>query len=160
MTEARISIKEIRSAIKCDVALGHITQETADHITKLLGLEWKEEQHQKRKDMDCFLEDLHELFERYNVVFNFEGNYNGRIIMLNTPERFSYGDQYWFDKDFISLLPKMWKRSQMFDKLNIPSTTHIDEIRPIIKAIRQVDRKDATFYVTDKKFNEMIAPYK
>lgn len=71
MTEARISIKEIRSAIKCDVALGHITQETADHITKLLGLEWKEEQHQKRKDMDCFLEDLHELFERYNVVFNF-----------------------------------------------------------------------------------------
>lgn len=80
--------------------------------------------------------------------------------MLNTPERFSYGDQYWFDKDFISLLPKMWKRSQMFDKLNIPSTTHIDEIRPIIKAIRQVDRKDATFYVTDKKFNEMIAPYK
>lgn len=160
MTEARITINEIRAALKCDVALGHMTQETADHVTKLLDLDWKEENHQKRKDMDCFLEDLHEIFERYNVVLNFEGNYNGRIIMLNTPERFSFGDQYWFDKDFISLLPKMWKRTQMFDKLKIPPTTHIDDIKPILKAIRCVDRKDITFYVTDKKFKEMIAPYK
>lgn len=160
MTEARITINEIRAALKCDVALGHMTQENADHVTKLLGLDWKEENHQKRKDMDCFLEDLHEIFERYNVVLKFEGNYNGRIIMLNTPERFSFGDQYWFDKDFISLLPKMWKRTQMFDKLKIPPTTHIDDIKPILKAIRCVDRKDITFYVTDKKFKEMIAPYK
>lgn len=160
MTEAKITINEIRSALKCDVALGHMSQETADHVTKLLGLEWKEENHQKRKDMDCFLEDLHELFERYNVVLKFEGNYNGSIIMLNTPERFSFGDQYWFDKDFISLLPKIWKRTQMFNKLKIPPTTHIDDIKPILKAIRCVDQKDITFYVTDKKFKEMIAPYK
>lgn len=43
MTDAKITIKEIRSSLKCDVELGHITQETADHITKLLGLDWKEE---------------------------------------------------------------------------------------------------------------------
>lgn len=110
--------------------------------------------------MDCFLEDLHELFERYNAVFHFEGSYNGHIMIPDTPESFSFGDRYWFDMDFISLLPKIWKRTQMFNKLNIPSTTHIDSIRPIIKAIRQVDRKDAIFYVTDKKFKEMIAPYK
>ncbi|MBD5357421.1 MAG: hypothetical protein HDR88_10525 [Bacteroides sp.] len=160
MTEARIPIKEIRSALKCDVALGHITQETADHVTKLLNLDWKEEEHQKRKDMDCFLDDLHELFERYDIIFYFEGSYNGTIMFNNKPGRFCFGDRGWFDKDFISLLPKMWKRTQMFNKLNIPSTTHIDEIRPICDAIRRVDRKNFSHYVTDKKFKEMIAPYK
>lgn len=160
MTEARITIQEIRSALKCDVALGHMTQETADHVTKLLGLDRKEEQHQKRKDMDCFLEDLRELFERYDAVFYFEGSFNGNIMFRNKPGRFSFGEIGWFDKDFISLLPKMWKRTQMFNKLNISPTTYIDDIKPILKAIRQVDRKDITFYVTDKKFKEMIAPYK
>lgn len=159
MTEARITINEIRAALESDVAMGHISQESADHITKLLGLDWKEEQHHKRKDMDCFIEDLHELFERYNVVLILEGIYNGRILIPNTPESFSFGDKDWFDKDFISLLPKMWKRTQMVRNLHFPSTTDEEEIRPIFEAIRQVNR-ESLLYVTDKKFKDMIAPYK
>ena len=159
MTEARITINEIRAALDSDVAMGHISQESADHITKLLGLEWKEEQHHKRKDMDCFLEDLHELFERYNVVLYFENSCNGYIMIPNTPGSFFFGDKNWFDKDFISLLPKMWKRTQMVRNLHFPSTTDEEEIRPIFEAIRRVNRENP-LYVTDKKFKEMIAPYK
>jgi len=53
----------------------------------------------------------------------------------------------------------MWKRQQMAGRLHFPKTTKIEEIRPIFDAVRRVDRK-SSLYVTDKKFNEIIKPYK
>lgn len=159
MTEAKISINEIRAAVSCDVSLGKMTKETADHVSHLLGLDWKEKQHNDRKDMDCFLEDLRELFEAYDAEFYFEGTYNGQIWVDDSKLRFGFGSVCQFNKNFIALLPKMWKRSQMVGELNFPNTTHIDEIRPIFEAVRRVDRKGWN-YVTDKQFSEMIKPYK
>lgn len=158
-TEAKMTINEIRAALSTDVALGNISQETADRVSYILGLDWKEKQHNDRKDMDCFLEDLRELFEAYDAEFFFEGTYNGQVWIDNAKLRFGFGGVSQFDKDFIALLPKMWKRSQIAGALNIPKTATIDEIRPIFDAVRKVDRK-AWSYVTDKKFNEMIKPYK
>lgn len=158
-TEAKITINEIRAAISTDVALGHITQEAADRIAWSLGLDWKEKQHNARNDMGSFLSDLHELFEAYDAQLFFTGQYYGEIWVEDAKQRLRFGDPVYFDKDYIALLPKMWKRQQMVSKLNFPKTTHIDEIRPIFDAVRRVDRK-SSFYVTDKKFNEMIKPYK
>lgn len=158
-TEAKITINNIRAALSTDVALGNMSQETADHVAKLLGLDWREKQHNDRKDMDCFLEDLLELFEAYDARFMFKGTYKGSIYINDFAASLGFGDTSNFDKDFVALLPKMWKRQQIAGKLKFPKTTHIDEIRPIFDAVRRVDRK-SSFYVTDKKFNEMIKPYK
>ncbi len=158
-TDAKITVKEIRAALACDVATGKMTQEVADRVTHLLGLDWKEKQHNDRKDMDCFLEDLHELFEAYDAGFFFSGTYSGEIWIDNAKLRFVFGSVCEFDKDFIALLPKVWKRSRMVSALHFPKAATIDEIRPILDAVRQVDRK-AWNYVTDKKFSEMIKPYK
>lgn len=158
--EAKMTINEIRAAISTDVALGKMAQETADHISSLLGLDWKEEQYRKRKDMDCFLEDLLELFEKYNASFVFTGNYKGEICINKLScKGLRFGDVVYFNKDFIALLPKMWKRSKMVGKLNFTELTHIDEVRPILDAIGKVDRSSHT-YVSDKQFNDMIRPYK
>lgn len=158
-TEAKITINEIRAALSTDVALSKMSQETADYVAKLLGLDWKEKQHIDRKDMDCFLKDLHELFEAYDAQLFFKGQYDGELWVDDYKQRLNFGDPVYFGKDYIALLPKMWKRQQMAAKLNIPKTTHIDEIRPIFDAVRRVDCK-SLFYVTDKKFAEMIKPYK
>lgn len=157
--EAKITIKEIRAELNLDVALGKMSQGTADHVAYILGLDWKEKQYNDRKDMDCFLEDLHELFEAYDAELFFEGTYNGQIWVNDSSMRLGFGSTVYFDKDYIALLPKMWKRSQMVGALNIPKTTKIEDLRPIFDAIRRVDRK-AWNYVTDKKFKEMIKPYK
>lgn len=157
--EAKITIKEIRAELNLDVALGKMSQETADHVAYILGLDWKEKQYNDRKDMDCFLEDLHELFEAYDAELFFEGTYNGQIWVADSKLRFGFGCVSRFDKGFISLLPKMWKRSRIVGALNIPKTTKIEELRPILDAVRRVDRKSWN-YITDKKFKEMIKPYK
>lgn len=158
-TEAKITINEIRAALSTDVALGKMSQETADHVVKLLGLDWKEKQHNDRKDMDCFLDDLRELFEAYDARFHIQGQYDGSIIVDNWSYSLRFGNPVYFDQDFIALLPKMWKRQQAVGKLHFSKTTKIDDIRPIFDAVKRVNRKSSS-YVTDKKFNEMIKPYK
>lgn len=158
-TEAKITIREIRAALSTDAALGHITQETADHIANLLGLDWREKQHNDRKDMDSFLADLHELFAAYDAQLLFQGSYTGHIVVDDWSYRLDFGSTTQFGEEFTALLPKMWKRHQMVDKLHFPTTASIKEVRPILEAVRHVDRK-AWNYVTDKKFQEMIKPYK
>lgn len=158
-TEAKISIREIRAALSTDVALGKMSQETADHVVKLLNLDWEEKQHNDRKDMDCFLDDLRELFETYDAMFEFKGQYDGTIIVDNWSYRLGFGSPVYFDKNFVALLPKMWKRQQMAGKLQFQKTTRIEDIRPIFDAVKRVDSKSWN-YVTDKKFQEMIKPYK
>ena len=158
-TEAKITINEIRVALSTDVALGNISQETADRISYILGLDWKEKQHKDRKDMDCFLDDLRELFEAYDAKFHLQGQYDGSIIVDNWSYSLGFGNPVYFDQDYIALLPKKWKRQQMAGRLHFPKTTKIEEIRPIFDAVRRVDRK-SSLYVTDKKFNEIIKPYK
>lgn len=157
--EAKITIKEIRSALAVDVALGKISKETADHVIKCLGLDWKEEEYNKRKDIDCFFEDLKELFERYEASLYLKGNYEGEVWVKDFAYSFNFGSPVEFDKDFIALLPKMWKRVQKVRKLNIPETTHINDITPIFDAIRKVNTK-CWNHVSEKKFDEMIKPYK
>lgn len=158
-TEAKITIREIRAALNTDVALGNITQQTADHITRLLGLDYKEEQHNDRNDMDNFLADLHELFEGYDAQMFFTGQYNGEIWVEDGQKRLAFGDPVYFGEEYISLLPKIWKRQQMVSKLSFPKTATIEDVRPIFDAVRRVDRK-AWSHVTDKEFAEMIKPYK
>lgn len=157
--EAKITIKEIRCALNVDVALGKMTKETADYVTRLLGLDWKEKEYNKRKDMDCFLEDLHDLFEKYDASFYLQGTYRGEIFVNHPGCNFTFGEPVFFDKDFIALLPKKWKRTQMVRKLKIPPTIHVDELKPIFEAIHKVDCRWSS-YITDKKFNEMIKPYR
>lgn len=157
--EAKITIKEIRSALAIDVALGKISKETADHVIKCLGLDWKEEKYNKRKEIDCFFEDLKELFERYEASLYLKGTYESEVWVKDFAHSFNFGSPMEFDKDFIALLPKMWKRVQKVRKLNIPETAHINAIKPIFEAIRQVDTK-CWNHVSEKKFDEMITPYK
>lgn len=158
-TEAKITINEIRAALSTDVALGKMSQEIADHVAKLLGLDWKEKQHNDRKDMNCFLDDLRELFEAYDAKFHIQGQYDGSIIVDNWSYSLRFGNPVYFDQDFIALLPKMWKRQQAVGKLHFSKTTKIDDIRPIFDAVKRVNRKSSS-YVTDRQFNEMIKPYK
>ena len=158
-TEAKITINEIRAALSTDVALGNIPQETADHVVKILGLDWKEKQHNDRKDMDCFLDDLRGLFEAYDARFEIKGQYDGIIFIDDWSYSLGFGAPVYFDKDYVALLPKMWKRQQMAGKLKFSPTTKIEDIRPIFDAVRRVDRKSWN-YVSDKKFQEMIKPYK
>lgn len=158
-SKAKITIGDIRAALGADVALGKMSQETADHVAKLLGLDWREKRHNDRRDMDCFLEDLRELFEAYDAKFHFQGQYDGSIIVDNWSYRLGFGNPVHFDQDYIALLPKMWKRQQMVNRLHFPKATKIEDVRPIFDAVRKVDRK-SSFYVTDNKFAEMIQPYK
>jgi hypothetical protein len=159
-TEAKITIKEIRAALSTDVAIGKMSQETADRVEWILGLDYKEKRHTDRKDMDCFLEDLWELFAKYDAEFHFEGQYRGYIHVNSLACRLCFGEVSPFNSDFIAFLPKMWKRSQIVSKLKFTPTTNVDDIKPIFDAVRKVNPKSSCDHVTDKEFNEMIKPYK
>ena len=47
----------------------------------------------------------------------------------------------------------------MFDKIKLNETVHIDDIRPILREITNVDSK-SIFYKSDKEFKEMIEALK
>jgi hypothetical protein len=164
--KAQISIHEIRCALSVDVALGHMTQEQADHVIKCLMLDWKEDEYNKRNDMECFISDFRELLEKYEAQIHLKGNcditfYTNFGLSGPRTERLNLGSGVgrFIDAEYAALFPKILKRQKMVHKIDFPTTTHIDDIKPIFEAIRKVDRK-SHFYVTDKKFAEMLKPYK
>lgn len=154
-TEAKITIKEIRAALSADVALGKMSQETADQVKRLLNLGWREKQHNHRNDMECFFEDLRELFEAYDAKLVSGGTYTVEIWINKSKMRIRFDSPTFFDKDFIALLPKMYERGGLVNTLEITGATTLEELLPILEAAEKVDCK-AQDYVSDEKFNEMI----
>lgn len=51
------------------------------------------------------------------------------------------------------------KRQQMFNKLQLNQSVHIDEVRPILQAITRVE-VGSLWYVTDDQFKQMLEELK
>ena len=61
--------------------------------------------------------------------------------------------------DDILLLPKIAKRKQLFDKVKLNETVHIEDVRPILSAITSVE-VGSIFYVTDDEYKGMLEALK
>lgn len=158
-TEAKISIREIRCALSTEVALGGMTQEQVDHVSKCLRLDWKEADYDKRNDMECFICELKELLKKYDARIEISSSiYNATLRINDYRECLHFGGRT-IDAEYVELFPKIFERQKIISKLNFLPTDHVDDIRPIVKAALKVDRKSWN-YVTDDQFAEMVKPYK
>lgn len=159
---ATLTTYEIRCAINSEVALGKMTEEEKNRIFKLLGIEWREEEAQKNNE-EYFIKELQSLFNKYDLMLHVDGMSNmGRVEFISSKlGKFYYfpdGYNHILEKD-ISLLPKINKRREMFNKINLNDKVHINELKPILSAITRVD-SSSWYYVTEKDYKEMLEALK
>lgn len=109
-----------------------------------------------------FIKDLDELFTKWVIMLNADIGINGRIEFLNGKLR----KNFYFPKGYngitekeVKWLPKISKRRAMFDKIKLNEKVHIEDIRPILSAITNVENRSWN-YKTDKEFKEMLEALK
>ena len=155
---ATITIYEIRCALDCEVASGKMTQEQKEKIEKLLGLEWREQEYNKKEEAN-FFKELQQFYEKWDLMLHVESSPNSRVeyIVGALGNRCYYHPKGMeaITSDDILLLPKIAKRKQLFDKVKLNETVHIEDVRPILSAITRVE-VGSMFYVTDDEYKTML----
>lgn len=159
---ATITIYEIRCALSTQVALGKMSQEESDKFVRLLHLDQKEEDYVKKEEAN-FFKELQQFYEKWDMMLSADIGPEGRVEYIVG----AFGNRSFYHPkgleaitaDDVSLLPKIAKRQQMFNKVQLNETVHIDDIRPILQAITRVE-VGSWCYVTDDDFKTMIEDLK
>lgn len=161
--EATLNIYELKCKINCDLALGKITKKQKEDLINYLELDRKEENYSEKSEAN-FIKELHELFRKWGLMLYVDGmSNNGRIELISNDilkNRFYFptGLNYLEEKEIL-FLPKINKRRKEFEKIKLNENVHIDDIRPILKEITNVDTS-SILYKTDKEFSEMCEALK
>ncbi len=161
-SKATIEIQSIRAALGTEVALGKMTKEERKRIEDLLGLSWREQQFDKKEE-ENFIKELEQFFERWDLMLHAEISPNTRVEYIvgefrNKSFFHPKGVGYINAKD-VKLLPRIAKRRDMFEKIPLNESVHIDDVRPILAAITRVET-GSMFYVTDEEYKQMIEDLK
>lgn len=159
---ATITIYEIRCALRCEVALGKMTQEESDKFVRLLNLDYKEAEYNKKSESN-FFKKLQQFFEKWDLLLLVQGSPTSRVEYIVG----AFGNRCFYhpkglqsiNSDDIKSLPKIAKRKELFDKVQLNESVHIEDVRPILQAITRVE-VGSIFYVTDDEFKGMLEALK
>lgn len=159
ITEPSIPISRIKAALNADVALGKISKEAAQQITRTLMFDWETEKWEKQQTKEGGIELLAELLEHYNIQIGTNGGWNAEFELRFG--HFGYGtfESNEINADLIRLFPRQHKRVEMFYKVfNLADEEtrmkmHIDELRPILAATKKLTGINK---VTDKEYKQML----
>lgn len=158
-----ITTYEIRCALGTEVARGKMTKEEKERIETLLGLQWREEEYQK-KDEAHFFEELAQFFKKWDLLLNIDGmSIIGRIEYIvgawgNDNVYHPRGMNCIGQKE-IDLLPRIYQRRKMFQKIKLNPTVKVEDVRPITDAIVRCE-VGSWNYVTDDEYKTMLEDLK